>query len=402
MTADVERELRAAFEDASQSVTPRADLAERVRRATHRRRVVLAIVAAAAVLATGAGYLALAGAGRHVAGPVTGHHAIKPRGPLTIATPGGLDALAVGGPVLYVANGDFPWASLSAYNRVSGQLIRRIRVPSLPRALAVGPGGSVWLMFYPDQNAGPDGVWLLSPDLSRRSSLSSRLTRRLGLADIVPVGATDALVTSSTPRIWTSSAGSGLADLHMPPPGRPGRATLRRAAAIPAEGQAGGTLGFSRLAGRVALLQSDAMRNYRILFAGARGPVFRPGPAVTITSMAAGGNGLWITTSPPPTSASTGGLVRLNDQLEVVTPPSLRSSTALAFPAGVWAAGDTVWVTTQSTSQSLFCFRFRNGAGPVVSVPARLPPSDLAVTGDTVYAADAFGVTSYRVPAACR
>ena len=60
------------------------------------------------MLATGAGYLALAGAGRHVPGPATGHHAIKPHGPLAITTPGGLDALAVGGPVLYVAAGDFP------------------------------------------------------------------------------------------------------------------------------------------------------------------------------------------------------------------------------------------------------------------------------------------------------
>lgn len=390
MTADIERELRGAFEEASQSVTPRADLAGRVRRATHRRRAALAIAAAAAVLVTGAGYLALAGAGRHMPGPATGHHAIKPRGPLAITTPGGLDALAVGGPVLYVATGDFPGAALSAYNRANGQLIRRIQVPSTPSALAVGPGGSVWLTFFSGQNGSRDGVWLLSPDLSQRSSLSSRLTSRLGLGNILPVGATDALV-----------AASGLADLHMPPPGRPGRATLRRVTAIPADGQAGGTLGFARLAGRVALLQSNAMRNYRIVFAGAGGPVFMPSAGVTINSMAATVNGLWITANPPPTSASTGGVVRLNDQLHVVTPRSVRGSTALAFPDGVWATGDTVWVTTQSTSRSLFCFRFRNGAGPVVNVPARLPPSDLAVTGDTVYAADAFGVTSYRVPAAC-
>jgi hypothetical protein len=393
VTADIERELRAVFEDASQSVTPRADLVARVRRATHRRRAAaLAIAAAAAVLATGAGYLALAGAGRHVPGPVTGHHAIKLHGPLTITTPGGLDALAVGGPVLYVAAGDFPGAALSAYNRANGHLIRRIQVPSTPRGLAVGPGGSVWFTFYPDQNGGRDGVWLLSPDLSQRSSLSARLTSRLGLADdFLPAGATDALV-----------AARGLADLHMPPPGRPGRATLRRVTAIPADGQAGGTVGYARLAGRVALLQTDAMRNYRIVFAGAGGPVFRPGAGVTINSMAATGGGLWITVSPPLTSASTGGLVRLNDQLDVVTPRSVRGSTALAFPDGVWATGNTVWVTTQSTSRSLFCFRFRNGAaGPVVNVPARLPPSDLAVTGATVYAADAFGVTSYRVPAAC-
>jgi hypothetical protein len=143
------------------------------------------------------------------------------------------------------------------------------------------------------------------------------------------------------------------------------------------------------------------MRNYRIVFAGTGGPVFSPGTGVTVNSMAASGNSLWITTSTPATSASTGGVVRLNDQLDVVTPRSLRSSTALAFPQRVWATGDTVWVTTQSNAQALFCFRFRNGAGPVVNVPARLPPSDLATTGDTVYTADTFGVTSYHVPAAC-
>ena len=391
MTADIERELRAVFEDASQFVTPRPGLADRVRRrAAHRRRAAVAIAAAAVVLATGAGYLALAGAGRPVPGPATGHHAIKRRGPLAITTPGGADALAVGGPMLYVATGDYPGAALSAYNRANGQLMRRIQVPSTPQELAVGPGGSVWLTFYGDQTSGRDGVWLLSPDLSQRSSLSSRLTSRLALDGIMPVGATDALVPSS-----------GLADLHMPPPGRPGRATLRRVTAIPPDGRAGGTVGYARLAGRVALLQTDAMRNYRVVFAGMGGPVFRPGAGVTINSMAAGDNGLWITTSTPATSASTGGVVRLNEQLDVVTPSSLRSSTTLAFPEGVWATGDTVWVTTQSNSHSLFCFRFRNGAGPVVNVPARLPPGDLAVTGDTVYAADAFGVTSYHVPAAC-
>jgi hypothetical protein len=390
VTADIERELRTVFEDASQFVTPRPGLADRVRRrAAHRRRAALAIAAVAAVLATGAGYLALAGTGRPV--PATGHHAIKRRGPLAITAPGGTDALAVGGPVLYVATGDdSPGAALSAYNRANGHLIRRIQIPSTPRSLTVGPDGSVWLAFYPDQGSGRDGVWLLSRDLRQHSGLGFRQASRLGLDAILPVGATDALVNDK-----------GLADLHMPPPGHSGRATLRQVAAIPPDGRYGSTMGLTRLAGRVALLQTDAMLNYRIVFAGASRPAFAPGAGVTINSMAVGGNGLWITTSTPASSASNGGVVRLDDQLDVVTPRSLRSSTTLAFPAGIWATAGTVWVTTQSTSRSLFCFRFRNGAGPVVNVPARLPPSDLAVTGDTVYAADAFGVTSYHVPAAC-
>jgi hypothetical protein len=390
VTADIERELRAVFEDASQFVTPRAGLVGRVRRATRRRRLAMGIVAAAAALVTGAGYVALAGTGRQAPGPVTRHHAVKHRSPLAITLPGALDALAVGGSALYIATGDFPGADLSAYNRATGRLIRRIAVPSTPRALAVGPGGVVWFTFYPDQSVGREGAWLLSPNLSRRSSLGSQLASRLGLDEVLPVGPADALLPDG-----------GLADLHMPPPGRPGHATLRQVGAIPADGCCGGTAGIARLAGRTALLQSDPARNYRIVFAGAGGPVFRPGPGVTINSMVSGGNGLWITTGASPTGPSTGGVVRLNDRLQVVTPRSIRSSTALAFPAGIWTTGDTVWVTTQSTSRSLFCFRFGHGAGPVINVPARLPPSDLAITGGTVYAADAFGVTSYRVPAAC-
>jgi hypothetical protein len=69
----------------------------------------------------------------------------------------------------------------------------------------------------------------------------------------------------------------------------------------------------------------------------------------------------------------------------------------------VWATGNTVVVSTSVASKPLVCFRFQNGqAGPVTGIPARLPPGELAVAGDTVYAADAGEVVRYRLPAPCR
>jgi len=37
----------------------------------------------------------------------------------------------------------------------------------------------------------------------------------------------------------------------------------------------------------------------------------------------------------------------------------------------------------------------------IAEIPARLPPGDVAVTGDTIYATDARGVIVYRLPAIC-
>jgi hypothetical protein len=297
----------------------------------------------------------------------------------------------VGRSLLYVAAGDYPGATLRAYSRATGKLISQVRVPATPRALRVGPGGSVWLTFYPDQNGGGTGLWLLSPDLHQRSESGARIARDIGLADILPAGPVDALV-----------AANGLADLHMPVPGSRGTATLRPVAAIRAEHGYGGAVELARLGGRVALLQEDARQDLRVVVAGARGPVFDPGRGVTINSMAGDGDGLWITTGPQPAGPVTGAVILLNDQLRDVTPPSVRASPALAFPDQVQATGESVVVTTQSLSQPLACFRFHDGAGPVTSIAVRLPPGLIAVAGDTIYAADASGVTAYQLPAACR
>lgn len=315
----------------------------------------------------------------------------RPHPGWAVNTPGGVDALAVGRSMLYVAAGDFPDATLSAYNRTTGQLIHRIGVPAIPVALRVGPGGSVWLTFYPDQNGGGTGLWLLSPDLAQRSSLNPRAARSIGLSDLLPAGTADALV-----------AANGLADLHMPAPGHHGHATFHQVSAMPADHGYGGAVIFARLAGRVAALQENKIQDYRIVLAGRHGPVFDPGAGVNINSMAGGGNGLWITTGPQPTGPSTGSVIRLNDRLQVVTPRSISKNPALAFPAQIWTTGNTVVATTDNSSQPLVCFRFHNGAGPVTDIPAGLAPGDVAVTGDTVYAADASGVIVYRLPAACR
>ena len=387
--AELDELLAEALRDLAAEAPGLPPLSPRARRRIRAARAaaILASVVAAAGVCAGLviGALALSRATRP-----------KPSSPgsyraWAINTPGGVDAFAVGGSMLYVATGDVPDATLSAFDRADGQLIRRIRVPALPRALRVGPGGSVWLTFYPDQNGGGTGLWLLSPDLGQRSSLDPRAAGSIGLSDVLPAGVADALV-----------AGTGLADLHMPVPGHHGQATLRRVTAIRADHGYGGAVEFARLAGRVAVLQEDTRQDLRIVFAGPHGPIFDPGAGVNVNSMTSDGTGLWITTGYQPTGPSTGAVVRLNDRLQVVTPSSISTNPALAFPEQAWITGDTVLVTTDNSSQPLVCFRFHNGqAGPVTGIPARLPPGDLAVTGTTVYATDAQGVIVYRLPAAC-
>ncbi len=307
---------------------------------------------------------------------------------------GVVDALAVGRSVLYVAAGDFPHATLSALDRATGRLIHRIGVPGGPGALRVGPGGLVWLTFSADQTGASTGLWLLSPDLRQRSSLSPGAATSIDLSSLLPIGAADAVV-----------AAHGFADLHMPVPGQRGRATVDQISAMPTDHGYGGpviTVAIARLAGRLAALQNNNTAQYHIVLAGQHGPVFDPGSGVSINSMASGGNGLWITTGPQNNGPSAAAIIRLNDRLQVVTPRSLGQKPALAFPEQVWASGNTVVVSTDVGSQPLVCFRFQNGqAGAVTGIPARLPPGNVAVTGDTVYAADAWGVIAYRLPAAC-
>ena len=305
---------------------------------------------------------------------------------------GGVDALAAGGSSLYVAAGGYPGATLSAFDGVTGKLIHRVGVPGQPVALRVGPGGSVWLTFGPDATGGSTGLWLLSPDLRQRSSLGLHAAENMNLGDLLPTGTADAVV-----------AARGFADLHMPVPGQHGGATVHQISAFPADHGFRSpvvTQVITRLAGRVAALQESNNGRSRIVIAGQHGPVFEPGSGVSINSMASGGNGLWVTTGPQ--ASGPQAVIRLNDLLQVVTPHSIGSNPALAFPEQVWASGSTVVVSTDVGSRPLACFRFQSGqAGPVTGIAARLPPEHVAMSGDTVYAADAWGVIAYRLPAAC-
>ena len=325
------------------------------------------------------------------------HHASSfsrstPHPAWAINTLDGVDALAVGGSMLYVATDDYPADALSAFSRASGQLVRRVGVPAAPGVLRVGPGGLVWLTFYPDQNGGVGGLWLLSPDLGQRSALSLRAVRSVGLSDVFPVGPSAALV-----------AANGLMDVHMPVPGHFGQWAVHRVSALPTDHGYDGAVEFARLAGRIAVLQNNNTGHYRIVLAGLGRPAFESGSGVSINSMASDGTSLWITTGPLGAAPRSTAVIRLNDRLQVVTPRSISNNPALAFPEMVWATGNTVLVSTYVASKPLVCFRFQNGqAGPVTGIPARLPPGELALAGDTVYAADAGEVVRYRLPAPCR
>lgn len=324
------------------------------------------------------------------------HHASSssrsaPHPAWAINTLDGVDALAVGGSMLYVATDDYPADALSAFSRATGQLVRRVGVPAAPGVLRVGPGGLVWLTFYPGQNGAVGGLWLLSPDLGQRSALSLR-AGSVGQSDVYPVGPSAALV-----------AANGLMDVHMPVPGHFGQWAVHRVSALPTDHGYDGAVEFARLAGRIAVLQNNNTGHYRIVLAGLGRPAFESGSGVSINSMASDGTSLWITTGPLGAAPMSTAVIRLNDRLQVVTPRSISNNPALAFPEMVWATGNTVVVSTSVASKPLVCFRFQNGqAGPVTGIPARLPPGELAVAGDTVYAADAGEVVRYRLPAPCR
>ena len=320
-------------------------------------------------------------------------------GRFTIPVDGGevVQALAVEGSTLYIASdydGSPPYA-LGAYDRTTGKLMRQIAVPAMPAALQVGPGGRIWLTFSPDQGGGPVGTWLLGADLRRRSS--SEIT---GPNALLPIGSNTALFATQ----------GGLEILHMPSPGVPGRATLRRepSTSIGKPAQSAPNF-FARLAGRVAVQVTDGYGFHsHLVLAGRPSVTFGGSSRQQVGYVVASGKAFWVTTSR--SGAQTGPLVRLNDRLQVTTPRSLRSNSILGQAEEVWSVGNTVWVSTASAGHHLVCFSDRNEIGPVATVPVRGQPIALAASGDTVYVADAvqFGpaqtsnVVTYSVPAACR
>jgi hypothetical protein len=387
MSADLEAELRAAFEDATDSVLPLPDLDIRVRRAVRRRRRALA--AAAVLVAGGAavgGYLLAATpqASHGRPPPVTTHH----RAGRQFTTSDGGDAIAVDSRMIYVATGDHPGTALNAYSRATGRLVRRVSIPAMPSAIRIGPDGSVWVAFYPDQNGGGTGVWRLSPSLAMRSGIDLGTRRYFGAAPF------DVLVTNADTAVLGTD--HGLAVLRLPAPGQSGQAILRWWRVSPAVRQGFPTELFP-LAGRVAVLWVTDTGRHAISFAGSARPVY----SARASSVAAEANGLWLTTSKL-NGTPTGSLIRLDSGLRVVTPPAITENPVVAHPAQIWADGTTVWILTAG-SQSLACFSYRGGhAGRVGIVNTKLPASDLAATGDTVYVLNSIGVASYAIPAACR
>ncbi len=293
---------------------------------------------------------------------------------------------------MYVATGDYPDVALAAYDRSTGYLVRRISVPAMPSVLRIGPDGLIWLAFYPGSNGGGDGIWLLSADLTRRSALDLNGNRYRGAAtfELLPTGPDAALLATD----------QGVATVHFPTPGRPGRAALAWAAAsaIPSMSRFGLPDALAEVAGQPVVRQVLAGPGKSTLsFVGHAQPVSH----LPIASMAGQGSSLWATTY------TTSALILLNAELQPVTPRFIRDSPLLAPATQVSTHGKTVWVI-RSQPPYVACFRYNGRAGPVATIRTSGTPTGLAVTGQTVYVGTGVGVgtyvgvASYPVPAACR
>jgi hypothetical protein len=397
MSTGLDQELKAAFETASEFVEAPAGLAGRVRvGARRRRRRALAGMAAASALLLAIAGTAYAAISQHRGGGAVTQH--PGRSSPTLATVGySVTQLAVGGRYLYVLAGQN--SLLTAYDRDTGQLVRRVTLPSDASALAVGPGGLVWVSFSPDQARGPAGIWLLTPDLRRHSADAG-----LVAPAIVPASRTSA---------WVPGRG-GLLRVHLPAPGQPGRASQR-----PEPGSSLGSAphtppgaSVDHLGPRMAVLVSSGGGFDHIVIAGAPSLRFGGTPRTNISAMTGTANALWVTTfaQHDGESSGQGPLVRLNSRLRPTTPASVLSNPVLARAEGVWSAGDTVWVATGVRGHSLVCFAAGHQLGPVATLPVAGAVMALAATARTVYVnalqppgSDAPSpITGYPVPAACR
>jgi len=302
---------------------------------------------------------------------------------------GGVDAVAAGPKTLYVATGDYPNARLSAYNLATGTLIRSIRVPAATSELQVGPGGSVWVAFYPDQNGGGTGVWLLTPDLRQRSSAGTSVVERIGLVDLVPIG-----------RSWAAVVSRSLSVLTLPSPGEPGSVKLQAMMSIPSDGNSY-VQAMAMMNSGFAVLELTGRGEYRVVMAGSQPAVhYQAVTGMEVKSMTSDGTSLWIAEAPELNGPYNGAVVRLNERLQVVTPPAVARSRLLRFPEQIWNSADTVVVSTDGPDP-LVCFQ-TSGAGPVTRIPLQQMPADLTVSGRNIYAVYPDRVHVYPVPAACQ
>jgi hypothetical protein len=395
VSTGVDQELKAAFEMASELVRPHPELAERVRAgARRRRRRTLAGAAAttAAVMGIAVTTFAVAGHPQHTAAASQRHRGAD-RILATVDYP--VTQLAVSSQYLYILAGQN--SLLTAYDRATGKLIRRLNIPSGRSALAIGPGGLVWLAFYP-QPGGQTAIWLLSPDLRLHSADAG-----VKASTILPTAPTTAWIPDQ----------HGLIRVHIPAPGQSGQASqhVQPGSSLGAATEPGGWSG--QLDGRVVVYVTDrSVADGRLVLAGSPSLRFGGSSRTQISAMTTTGGSLWVTTyTRSGDEASVDGpLVRLNGRLGVTTPASVQSNPVLARSESVWSAGDTVWVATGVPAHSLVCFTAGTRLGPVTTLPVVGEVVALAATADTVYvnALQPPGsyapspITGYPIPAACR
>jgi hypothetical protein len=398
----IDAELRAAFQEASEFVHPGPGLADKARGGARRRQRKLAgaIAATTSVLLVAAvsAYL-LAGLRPPAPGP-SQHHRHVQSGPIYLkALPAyyQVQRLAASGSYLYVLT--HAPDTLSAYDLATGRLIHVVTVPAMPVALAVGPGGRVWLASTPS-GGNTGGVWLLSPDLRSRSEDGGIQTNI-----VLPVSPVTAFVPSQY----------GLVTVRMPAPGLPGRASERL---VP-----GTSLGPSMntspdawagvLDGAVVVQATDGHGfTSHVVVAGRPSLRFGGSLRQQIGGVTSTGSVLWAATYAlnNGNASSWGPLVRLDGQLRATTPVSVRTSPVLAKAENVWSDGDTVWVATAASRHSLVCFVSAGSRmGPVVTVPVSGQVVALAASKATVYVSTdrsqtngPWAVSSYPVPIGCR
>lgn len=397
MNTEFDQELKAAFETASDFVAAPPGLADRVRAgARRRRRRALATTAAASAVLLAIAGTTYAAVSQHRGTTAVTQAGQSPQTLVTVDYP--VTQLAAGGRYLYVLGGQN--SLLTAYDRATGKLVRRVTLPSPASALVVGPGGLVWVSYSPDQGSGPAGIWLLTPDLGRHS------------AD--PGIVAPAIVAAGRTSAWVPGQG-GLLRVHIPAPGQPGRATQQL--------EPGSTLGPSarapwgspsdQLGRRVAVLVTTGSANDgHVVIAGSPGLRYGGTPATHIGAMTSTGNALWVTIYAlrDGDRAFDGPVVRLNSRLSPTTPAAVQSSPVLARTENVWSADGTVWVTTDARGHSLTCFTAGGTTGPVTTLPVTGMVVALAASGSTVYVNalpppytyNTSSITSYPIPAACR
>jgi hypothetical protein len=396
MAIDIEQELVDAFEAAGSSMRPPADLANLVRRRVNRRRRLLS---GAAVVGVAAACGIVIGAASLSSG--RSPEKVTTNAPARLHLPvSDVDAMAADANTLYVASGDVPDASLSAYNSVTGRRIGTAHLPSRPNAVAIGPNGDVWVVFYPSNLGGPSGVSEFSADLARDATMNTN-DSYLGTAnfDVLPTGPNTALMATDR----------GLVRVRLPRHSHDAAVEANRRNARVDESFATRFGVSTRLAalpdGNVAVLIANDGGGARVVLLHGAGRF--EGRSVT---MAASPDGLWLT--------SGSRRVRLTLLNSALVPQS--ASVAISGDAersgavSVWTSGQTVWAETAGPRVELYCFKFIPGeVGHAVRMP--LPAGDSAGlsspegAGDltvvpiqhAVYVAGPLGIESYAVPSPC-